>query len=232
MSCKERNVDKLLRIEISAGAVILLAVLLLILPLQWVIAALLAATFHELCHAFAILLCGGSIDCISVSGRGAVMSTKPLTVTREVLCAIAGPVGSFLLLLLARWLPRTAVCGAVQGLYNLLPLFPMDGGRVLRGLIYGLFSPPVAQRIFVWSQRFVALLLIAGCAMLSFQIGLIAVALLILLFWRRWREKHLPRMPFGGTIDAVRQKEYGYDRVTKENSPIGAETGAVHRRGV
>lgn len=188
--------DRLLRIQVSAGALIFLAVLLLLLPLQWVIAVLLAAFFHELCHCVAILLCGGSIDSVTISGRGAVIETEPMSAFKEGICALVGPLGSFLLLLFAKWMPRTAICGMVHGFYNLMPLFPMDGGRVLRGLIYGAFSPPVAQRVFVWSQRIVAFLLILGCAMLSFQIGLVAVILLILLFWRRWRENTLAKNAF------------------------------------
>lgn len=188
--------DKLLSIQISAGALIFLAILLLMLPLQWVIAVLFAALFHEICHAAAIVLCGGNIDRITVSGKGAVMETVPMSVAKEVICAIAGPLGSFSLILLAKWMPRIAICGAVHGLYNLIPLFPLDGGRVLRGLVYTAFSPTVAQRVFVWSQRIVAFLLIIGCVMLSFRIGLVAVLLLILLFWRRRRQNALAKKGF------------------------------------
>lgn len=191
-----RNLDKHLSIQISAGALIFLAILLLMLPLQWVIVVLFAALFHEICHAAAILLCGGSIDRIAVSSRGAVIETVPMSTAKDVVCALAGPVGSFLLMLFAKWMPRIAICGAIHGFYNLIPLLPLDGGRVLRGLVYTAFSPTVAQRVFLWSQRIVAFLLIIGCVMLSLRVGLVAVLLLILLFWRRWRENTLAKNAF------------------------------------
>lgn len=183
----------MLSVQVTAGALIFLAVLLLILPLQWVLAVLLAAIFHELCHAVAVLLCGGRINGVTISGRGAVMEVIPLSAAKEIVCAIAGPLGSFLLLLLAKWMPRTAICGAVHGLYNLIPLFPLDGGRILRGLVHGIFSPPVAERVFLWSQRAFALLVTLGCLMLSFRVGVVAVIALVLVFWRHWRENTLAK---------------------------------------
>lgn len=195
-SCRERNVDRKLRVRISASALIFLAVLLLLLPLQWVVAVLLAAFFHELFHGLSILLCGGNLEGITISGRGAVIVTTPMSTSKEVFCALAGPVGSFLLLLFAKWMPRTAICGVIHGLYNIIPLFPMDGGRILRGLLYSALSPPIAQQVFLWSQRIVAALLFVACAMLSFRVGLFGVILLICLFWHRWRENTLAKNGF------------------------------------
>ena len=188
--------DRTPRVQISASALIFLAVLLLLLPLQWVLAVLLAAFFHELCHGLSILLCGGSLDGITISSRGAVIETTPMSASREIFCALSGPLGSFLLLLFAKWMPRTAICGAIHGLYNLIPLFPMDGGRILRGLLYSVLSLPIAHRIFLWSQRIVAAVLLISCAMLSLRIGVFGVILLIYLFWRRWRENTLAKNGF------------------------------------
>ena len=202
-----RSVDKLLSVQISAGALIFLAILLLILPLQWVVAVLLAAILHELCHAVAILLCGGCINGITISCRGAVIDTTTMSAGKEIICALAGPLGSFSLLLLAKWAPRTAICGVIHGLYNLIPLFPMDGGRILRGLIHAAFSPPVADRVFLWSQRVITFLVALGCIMLSFRVGIVAVMVLILVFWRRWRENILAKRVIW---------RYNRGRITKE----------------
>ena len=105
------------------------------LPLRWVVAAILAAAVHEVSHLLALHLLGIPVFGITIGGRGAVLETDSLSEGEELLCALAGPLGSFLLLLFAVWIPRVAICGLCQGLYNLIPLGNLDGGRVLRALV-------------------------------------------------------------------------------------------------
>lgn len=123
------------KLRIDPGACILGALALLVLPLNWLLAALCAAGFHELCHFSVIRLTGGEVRSLTVRTGGAVMEVPPMDRRAELLCAAAGPMGSFLLLGLARWFPRLALCGFVQGCFNLLPIYPMDGGRIVSCLL-------------------------------------------------------------------------------------------------
>ena len=122
-------------INCNGLAMIYGAAMLLILPLNWVVAVVIAAVFHELCHYLAIRLIGSRVTGVLVSHIGAVMEAAPLSAMQELLCALAGPAGSILLFFCCRWIPRIALCAGVQGFFNLLPLYPLDGGRIYRILM-------------------------------------------------------------------------------------------------
>lgn len=119
-------------IRIEGAACLWWAVLVLVLPLKWLLAALAAALFHELCHYFAIRATGGQVLGIVIGPGGAALETGPMEPGRELICALAGPLGGCLLLLFARIMPLIALCALAQTLYNLLPVYPLDGGRALR----------------------------------------------------------------------------------------------------
>lgn len=120
------------RLRVDGSAWIAHAVLILLLPLRWVFAAMAAAAFHEFCHIWMLRHCLVPVYELRVGARGAVLETGPVTWKQEFLCALAGPVGSFSLLLLVHIFPRLALCALAQGLYNLIPVGNLDGARVLR----------------------------------------------------------------------------------------------------
>ena len=82
------------RIWVSGWGCVALAMTLLVLPLPWVAAAVLAAAVHELCHYLAIAALGGQVGRIAVGSGGAAMELGCLSPVRELLAAAAGPVGS------------------------------------------------------------------------------------------------------------------------------------------
>ena len=113
----------------------LLALLLLTVPIRILLAAVLAAGVHELCHLGAIRLLGGQAGPLRLRVGGAALEFGGLSPIQEAAAALAGPFGSLLLLGFHQIYPELALCGLGQGLFNLLPIFPLDGGRILLGLL-------------------------------------------------------------------------------------------------
>ena len=120
------------RIQLTGAACILGALMLLQVPLRWMLAWAVAAGLHELGHLAALGCMGCRVGQLRVGASGMVMETGPLTRMQELLAAAAGPAVSLSLLLLCRSFPRVALCGLAQGLYNLLPVRSLDGGRIMK----------------------------------------------------------------------------------------------------
>ena len=151
-----------IRADIDGFVLVFLALLCLMVPLNWLFAAFLAAAFHELCHILAVQAFGGQIRDIRLGGKGAVLDAAPLSPGRALAAIMSGPAGSLSLCLLAPLFPRLALCGIVQGLFNLLPVYPLDGGRALACLSEMLFPPELAGKICHWVKWIVCFLVFAA----------------------------------------------------------------------
>ena len=173
------------RVEVTPGFCIFWALLILTLPLKFLLAAAAAATFHEICHAIAVKATGGRILSMSLRAGGMVMEVES---GNEWISALAGPVGSLLLACLP--VRDLAICGLVQGLFNLLPIMPLDGGRVLR-IILNRAIPQYREQIERLITIFVCFLLL----IFAFRLGTGAV-----LLWMAFVYRKFPCKPWGKRV--------------------------------
>ena len=143
------------KIDIKYNTYIYIVLLLFFVPLKWLLAWLFAAGFHEVCHWFAVKLCGGDVYSITVGIAGAKMECSSMKRTRRLFAVLSGPLGGLLLLAFARWIPRVALCSWLLSMYNLLPLLPLDVGTALEILL--------GEEIYILQKIFLILNLVHLC---------------------------------------------------------------------
>jgi Zn-dependent protease len=176
---------------------------------------------HELGHSFAARAFGVFVPRITLLPIGGVaeFSSIPRAPLQEIVIALAGPAVNFLLIgalalftQIPTWsqvqvldltpLQVLVVMNAMMGVFNLLPAFPMDGGRVVRALL--------ARRMrYVDATRYAAtagkILSLGGIVLMLYQFQHIVGAIMFLFIMiageleyravlrqdsdeRRWRE--------------------------------------------
>jgi Zn-dependent protease/CBS domain-containing protein len=133
---------------------------------------------HELTHSLVAVRQGEPVRGITlfIFGGVAEITEEPERPSKEFLMALAGPLSSLviaaafaLLWLLTRNLVEPvgalarylAMINGSLALFNLIPGFPLDGGRVLRAIIWGLSDNlRLATRVASWVGQGVAFLFI------------------------------------------------------------------------
>lgn len=156
---------------------ILLALSLFLLPISWVVGWAIASCIHELFHILAIRICKVKILAVGLISTGAVIQTETMTPLQELFCSLAGPVGGLSAILFLRVMPQIAICAVVQSVFNLLPVYPLDGGRALKCFIALLAGDEMSQKISRLTSITTILLIGILCSGFAYryQLGMLAV---------------------------------------------------------
>ena len=140
------------RLDLAPGFAAALCLLRLLAEPRVFYAFLAAATAHEAGHVMAIYLVGGKVTKLRLGMCDAKIETRGLGYRQEIFCALAGPGMSVLVCLALR--KAYATCAAISlilGLFNAMPVYPLDGGRALRCALTR-FCPKWANRIAIWAE--------------------------------------------------------------------------------
>ena len=164
----------------------------------------ISVTLHELAHALTARAFGYRTNDITLSllGGCASLIALPRKAWQELLTALAGPLMSFALCgfgygMLALGMIESHYVGFVfaatfwmnmmLGAFNLLPGFPMDGGRIFRSTLRLFLSRPKATLVAMWVGRAFAVLLGLRGLHAIFTNGPWGF-ISILIAWMIWRE--------------------------------------------
>jgi Zn-dependent protease len=136
--------------------------------LVWIPVIFISILFHELAHAGTIAMFGYGSSHVILGGMGGVtINERKARPWQDMLISAAGPLSSFALAwicsliysrvpfaqqdpMLRALLPLMYWAGIVWGIFNLLPIPPLDGGKAFRNLLRTILRENTAFIIAVW----------------------------------------------------------------------------------
>ena len=181
------------RLDLAPGFAAALCLLRLLAEPRVFYAFLAAAAAHEAGHVMAIYLVGGRVTGIRLGMCDAKIETQGLGYRQEIFCALAGPGMSVLVCLALR--KAYATCAAISlllGLFNALPVYPLDGGRALRAglcLVLPLGRAEAVSNVVSLAVCAAGLAGVIFCAR-TYALGFAPVALWLVVFARVLRHGH------------------------------------------
>lgn len=169
------------RVTISLALTIAAAFIYYIVSIETAVAIALPVAVHELAHIIALRVFGLKVKSIRAELTGLCIDycgfAEP---PAHIAAAFAGPAGGFAYAyaasLMARetgctWMELSAGVSLLLSVFNLLPVLPLDGGRILLGLLTMYVGVRAGERIACRVSCFLTAVLLVTGVMLALNQG-------------------------------------------------------------
>lgn len=161
------------------------------------------AIIHELGHLLSGLLMGMKPEKIEIMPFGVSISFKinareynkkikkgNALEIKKIIVALAGPMTNFIIILIASNLKLNLIksmliiyTNFLIMIFNLLPIYPLDGGRVLKGILHIIFGKRKAEKYINIISKITVIVITAISSILILYIKNISIFLIDIYLW-------------------------------------------------
>lgn len=173
--------------------------------LIWIPVLFVSVLIHELAHASTIGMLGFGPSEIRLNGMGgATFNQRRAKPWQDLLISVSGPLSNFALALLSYWIirnvavastdkmlialmPRLFLANIFWGLFNLIPVPPLDGGHATRELFRIFLSEKNAFVVSIWIAMIVGGLVVAAALFRGQYFVALYIAWFVYMAFQQWQ---------------------------------------------
>lgn len=161
------------------------------------------AIIHELGHLLAGLLMGMRPEKIEIMPFGVSISFKinvkeynkkikngNVLEIKKIIVALAGPITNFIIILIASNLKIDLIksmliiyTNFLIMIFNLLPIYPLDGGRILKGILHIIFGKRKSEKYINIISKITVIIITAISSILILYVQNISIFLIVMYLW-------------------------------------------------
>ena len=174
--------------------------------LIWIPILFLSVLIHELAHAGMIGILGFGSSHVVLTGMGGVtINQRRAKPWQDLLISLAGPFSSFGLALLSLWIyrnveiaqtdrmlvvlmPLLVFANLFWGVFNLIPVPPLDGGHATREFFRMFLSEKTAFVVSIWIAMIVGAAVVVAAIKLGYYFVALYIAFFVYLAFQRWQD--------------------------------------------
>lgn len=198
-----RESEKYMRVRIDLKIFIFLILFYLTNQIEIYLTIMFFCIIHELGHIIVGLILNQKPEKLEIMPYGLTISFKVnpddlnlkikkgnILELKKIIIALAGPIVSLSLSIIFTWVEPLYITkqDAVYSnililLFNLIPLYPLDGGRILKGVLHIEFGNKVAKKLINKISNIAMILLTIACSIAVYYFKNIAIFLICVFLW-------------------------------------------------